>query len=192
MEVVTLGPKQFSEACEHLASRIASLCPEGFDLVIAIPRAGRYVAKELMPHLPQCEYAEITCQRPSTKKKKGTVSAILKTLPTILTDMLRVIEAWCLPHLPVKPPAVHIPDGTLPKGCKRILIVDDSVDSGRTLLAVKNAVAAARPHATITTAVITVTTKKPLITPDVRLYDTPVLVRSYWSADYNPSRYGGN
>lgn len=186
MRVITLHPKQFDETCQRLAGSVLSKMPQGVDLIVAIPQGGRFVAKEMMQSMPACEYAEIKLQRPSTKHKRGRVKSLLSLLPTRLLDVLRVAESYALQIKRKTVPSIVIPAGTIPQGCKSVLIVDDSVDSGCTLLAVKRAIEANRPDVEICTAVIAVTTKHPLIQPDVRAFDTPLLVRYHWSADYKP------
>ena len=64
---------------------------------------------------------------------------------------------------------------------RKVLIVDDAVDSGATMLAVAEALREANPEAEIRTAAITVTTPKPLITPDYSMYKD--LIRFPWSMD---------
>lgn len=192
MRVITLNPKQFSEACQRLAQRVMAHNPAGFDYIIAIPRGGRFVAKEMMRFLPGCEYAEIKLQRPSTKNKKGDIDKVLKKLPTWLTDFLRMVESFVLQFKHKRVPQVEIRTGNISAHCKRILIVDDAVDSGCTLMAVKRAVERVCPEANVRTAVITVTTKHPVIEPDERVFDAPVLVRYHWSADYKSTRDGDN
>lgn len=65
----------------------------------------------------------------------------------------------------------------------RILIVDDAVDSGATLLRVAETLRSASPEAQIASAVITVTTRNPAIKPDYTLYNDRTLIRFPWSAD---------
>ena len=66
----------------------------------------------------------------------------------------------------------------------RILIVDDAVDSGSTMAAVRKAInAIANPSAVIKIAAITVTTPAPFIEPDFFLLYRYVLCRFPWSLD---------
>ncbi len=191
MKVITLGPKKFEEACRQLARKISVAFPEGFDVIVGIPRGGKFVAEKLLNDFPDANYTEIQLQRDVTKYKKGAVNRVLKRLPTTVTNLLRIIESYLLRKRPVADKEVRIPDLSLPSSCKRVLLVDDAVDSGRTLLAVKNIIKELAPDASVVTAVITVTTKDPVIIPDVRLYNALVLVRFPWSADFNPERHGG-
>lgn len=66
---------------------------------------------------------------------------------------------------------------------QNILIVDDAVDSGATLLAVVEAVRIDMPGAEVRSAVITQTTPSPVITPDYTLYNNRTLIRFPWSMD---------
>ena len=65
-----------------------------------------------------------------------------------------------------------------------LYIVDDSIDSGGTMLAVYNIIKAeAQLGAIIKTASITVTTENPLIQPDIVLFKY-VLCRFPWAFDF--------
>lgn len=192
MHVITLHPKQFSETCQRLAQSVLTLCPEGLDLIIAIPQGGRFVAKEVMQYLPTCHYAEIKLQRPSTRHKTDRLKKILPGLPTWLLDALRVAESYILQCKRKEVPRVELPSGTIPQGCKSVLIIDDSVDSGSTLLAVKRAIESTKPGVKIITAVVAVTTPHPLIQPNIKAINDTVLVRYHWSTDYKPTADGDN
>ena len=69
------------------------------------------------------------------------------------------------------------------RGFRSILIVDDAVDSGKTLKTIVDEVRKKYLTAEIKTAVITVTTKQPIILPDYYLFYNHTLIRFPWSAD---------
>ena len=104
-------------------------------------------------------------------------------MPRFVNDALRLAESWVLSRRAPRPAGFH---GCLPEGLdgkQAILIVDDAVDSGSTMLSVRDAVAAAFPQAYVRCAAIAVTTDKPLIVPDYSLYLKNFLIRFPWSAD---------
>lgn len=69
------------------------------------------------------------------------------------------------------------------KNAKSILIVDDSIDTGATVLAIQNVIKSLNPHIIIKVAVLTVTHKKPYIEPEYTNY-TRTLLRCPWAEDY--------
>lgn len=69
------------------------------------------------------------------------------------------------------------------QGARRILIVDDAVDSGESMKKVVETVRGLNPRASVRTAAITLTTPAPAVSPDYYLYNQ-VLVRFPWSKDY--------
>jgi hypoxanthine phosphoribosyltransferase len=76
----------------------------------------------------------------------------------------------------------------LPAGVCRILVVDDAVDSGRTLEVVLRWLRGRCPDAEVRSAVLTVTTPRPLLIPDFYLYYPDVLIRFPWSLDNKTQR----
>ena len=66
----------------------------------------------------------------------------------------------------------------------RILIVDDAIDSGRTMKRVVDAIRSVAADKKLAIAVITVTKPQPLVRADYKLYDGGVLVRFPWSKDF--------
>ena len=66
---------------------------------------------------------------------------------------------------------------------KSVLVVDDAVDSGNTLLSVVKGIRIAAPDAEVHNAVMTQTFPKPVIEPDVALWNDGTLIRFPWSKD---------
>jgi hypoxanthine phosphoribosyltransferase len=71
-------------------------------------------------------------------------------------------------------------------GAQRILVVDDTVDSGRTLSTVTAAVRLVQPGAEVKTAVLASTWRRPPVRPDFCLLER-TLLRMPWSFDASPS-----
>lgn len=199
--VETLTRESFPMAVKELQEKIGAARFEP-DAVLSIRRGGEFVGNLMFADVPH--YA-ITLQRSSTKRKNGLFAAIIRHLPRFILDQMRIIEAWiaatsptpALPtgegvnfDLPILTPSSEGEDANLPptpagragEGL-RLLIVDDAVDSGATLAAIKKRAEMAYPNADIRTAAITVTTQSPLIIPDFYLYHNFTLIRFPWSID---------
>ena len=74
-------------------------------------------------------------------------------------------------------------DAFLKSGGRKILLTDDAIDSGATMMWVKNQFIEQYKDLEIKVAVITVTTPHPLVDADYALYRDRVLVRFPWSND---------
>lgn len=177
--VITMNEAALSGAARRLEELVVSTGYEP-DAILSIRTGGERVG-ELM--FAKTAHISTFLQRPGTQHKGGAAVRVLKWLPRGLCNRLRIIEAWWLarrPHEPVDPATVQLPDI---KKYERLLIVDDAVDSGATLDAVRRAVKLKSPQADVLTAVITVTTRKPLVFPDFSLYNNLTLIRFPWSID---------
>ncbi len=177
--VLTMNEAALGRAAKRLETLVAST---GYvpDTVLSIRRGGEYVGKLMFA---DAKHISTTLQRPGTKRKSRWLSGVLRYVPRIILDRMRIFEAWWLSRHrpePLDPELVELPDIS---GCERLLIVDDAVDSGATLQAVRQAVRLLRPDADVLTAVITVTTRKPLALPDFSLYNDFTLIRFPWSMD---------
>jgi hypoxanthine phosphoribosyltransferase len=180
------------QAAADLAARTQDFSP---NVIIGIRSGGYFVAKLMAESLPQAVLLAITCRRPSTQKKQRytVVKRLLANLPHFVTNRLRVLEHILMTALRAPKPVALAPDpgelATIEQALRklgdtaRILIVDDAVDSGVTMAAVRDAInAVANPAAGIKIAAITVTTPNPLVEPDFSLYRY-VLCRFLWSLD---------
>ncbi len=177
MRVITLTPDDFARDCR----RLEQACGPAPDLVVGIASGGVHVAGHIYPGVP---HTAVECHRPSTaaKARHEWIFAIIRLLPRAVRDRLRIIEDERLrKRPPAALPEVDIPPQT--PAARDILVVDDAVDSGTTMLAVVAALRRAVPAARIHTAAITVTTPDPLIRPDTALY-TDTLIRFPWARDY--------
>ncbi|MDE6498357.1 MAG: phosphoribosyltransferase domain-containing protein [Muribaculaceae bacterium] len=176
-KVITLDSKALRDTCLRLEAEC--IRPFEPDVVLGIESGGRNVADMLFPSLPHCYVA---LRRPSTRGKGRVVKCLLRHLPRVVADWLRVAESSYLErHAPATAPFT----GELPPelaGAKRILVADDAVDSGNTMLAVVNAVKNKYPDARVAAAAVVVTTEAPVIRPDFYMFDN-LLIRFPWSAD---------
>lgn len=189
MKVVTLSERGFRDACLKLAEscRNGGVVP---DCIIGIRTGGWIVAQEMVPCFPDAVFLDVCLQRPSTGRKTGLVKNIVRRLPRFLQNWLRILESRILSAFD---------DGKMPSDLfefpeevatqlgkespETVLIVDDAVDSGKTMWQVADAVKRVLPSAELKIAVITVTTKSPLITPDFSLYNNRTLIRFPWAID---------
>lgn len=185
-KVITVGPTAFPQLCRRLERHVAE---SGFtpDLVIGIKTGGEYVARNMFDDIP---HAFVAASRPSSRFKNGPLNAafnfLLSRLPHAVTDRMRIAEAKRLHAIYNKSDreirkTVRIPD--LPDSAHSILIVDDAVDSGRTMKAVMDAFSARFPEADIRSAAITVTTPDSILSPDYSIFNNQTLIRFPWAAD---------
>lgn len=177
--VLTLDQDTFAEHCCRLeaAVRARDFMP---DAVLGIITGGEAVAARMFVGVPHCG---VCLQRPGTATKRGMAGRLLRRLPRGVNNMLRIAEAYMLGLRRSEPRKFN---GELPPelaGARRILIVDDAVDSGATMQAIYAAVAATHPRAELHSCAITVTTRHPLMRPDTALYNNGTLIRFPWSQD---------
>lgn len=200
MQVLTLDALSLDSQADRLAHMIADGDILRFDAIVGIRRGGSFVCDAFLRHFPTERYGErfdITLQRPSTKHKKGVLSKLLKKLPYPLLNIMRMAESTLLEFIhhrsSLSPaPNVEIPDGLhniLKKETQpTIMVIDDAIDSGETLLAIANAIKSLNRQAVIKTAVMTETTRKPRINADYSLYRNRTLIRFPWSNDYRTTK----
>lgn len=185
MRVLTLNQESFNAACAALGKKISgSYVP---DLVVGILTGGEYVAARLFADTP---HASVELRRPSTadKERAGLLFRLLRQSPRWVTDALRIAEARMLAMKTRKRQkrTVELPAEVIRmiEGARRVLVVDDAVDSGATLRDILDAVGRVPGRRELRSAAITVTTSRPLHIPDYYLYHNSTLIRFPWSKDY--------
>lgn len=173
MRVITLNKTDFTDACQRLEDKCRPFAP---DLVIGIATGGAVIAEKIFPEV---RHLTVSARRPSsTRKDRLTpLMCVVRKLPVPIKNIMRMAESRILSfRRPVPPELEPIDTGN----AKRILVVDDAVDSGATLSGVLSAI---RTEGTVKSAVITVTTSRPIIKPDLSLYNNNTLIRFPWSLD---------
>ena len=194
MRVETLDPVALKRTARELYAKAeADFHPQ---IVIGVRTGGYHIADLMQDGFqPGVRLLEATCRRPGTarKSKSSLFKRTLKLLPRGINNRLRLFEHRMLIRKGMAEASERIiPENELAAievalrglDAARILVVDDAVDSGSTLLTVTRKVGAiASAHATIRTAAVTVTTKTPLIQPDYVIY-RDVLCRFPWSFDF--------
>lgn len=196
MQVVTLTPEGLDAHAGRLAAMVMDSHPPYLDAIVAVRRGGAFVCDAFCRSFPREMYglrADVSLQRPSTKRKSRGVGRLLRKLPTPLLDLMRMAESMLLDarrrHSRQATNAyVELPD-TLKKAIQKkdrpaILIIDDAIDSGDTLFAIVEALKKTNPDVTVRTAVLTETTLEPCIRADYSLYRNRTLIRFPWSNDY--------
>lgn len=195
MQVITLDEKQLYNHARDLAKKIERTLTSPYAALIAVRRGGSYVCDALCEHFSKDRYGErfdITLQRPSTKRKNGYIRRILKKLPYSLLNLLRIGEAWWLngrnPQEKRGEGKVDVPSGLLEilrrEKSPQLLIIDDAIDSGHTLITIVNTLKKINSEVAISVAVMTVTTQQPVQDADYYLYHNGTLIRFPWSNDY--------
>ncbi len=181
--VVTFDGKCLADACRRLGGMVAGSGYEP-DIIVGIRSGGEYVAAELITMFPKSRLGFIDLKRPGTRRK-SRIKKILRFLPSGVLDRLRILESRLVAlKAPKVNDAVVVPQGLSGLGPVEILVADDAVDSGATLASVIKGLANANPGAKIRSAVITVTTVSPMVTPDYALYNNRTLIRFPWSMDW--------
>lgn len=194
MNVITLIDSDFSESCYLLSQKIGQNYNP--DLVIGILSGGGYVGREVFKTLSQNsnrKYTEIKIQRTGTKKKKsGLLKIALKYSPTFLLNWMRMLESFVLEkkakrHNPKREGKIIFSAEVLKflesDDRKRVLLVDDAIDTGATLNLIKEHLESHFKNIEIKIAVITVTMPHPIVDADFYLFHNRTLIRFPWSND---------
>ena len=196
MQVLTLNPNDFGGHAQSLAKAVEDNSDTSFDAIVAVRRGGSFVCDAFCRHFPKDRYGErfdVTLQRPSSKRKEGTVGKILRSLPLSLLNAMRKAEAVLLTLLRNVKKGSPLPDVKIPDGLEailtmkkrpKILVIDDAIDSGDTILAIADRIRKTKPDTMICVAVMTETTSKPRIRANYTLYRNKTLIRFPWSNDY--------
>ena len=183
MKVVTLDYNKLEELCRQLCGQISE---SGYrpDLFLGIRSGGAEVGRIMYNYAPEgCHYLECTTQRQGTGRKKRLMKSIIGKLPGFILNCLRILEAKLTFSYKRRSKIEFV---TLPGNIsqyKRILVIDDAVDSGATLRAVYDAIHRRASSAEIKSTAITVTEKHPVVMPDFFIYHNSTLLRFPWSMD---------
>ena len=192
MKVKTLYTEDFNKECLLLGHDIfADYDP---DVIIGVLNGGGYVGRQIVQVSPkETTYVEVKIQRDgTTKKEKCLIHRILQSLPYGVLNILRILESIVLEYKSKKnntkrKGTIKLPDNVvsfLSDGeNKKVLLVDDAIDSGATLLLIKQYLMSKFENIDVKIAVITITTKQPLVVADYYRYHNRTLIRFPWSND---------
>lgn len=197
MRVKTLDRDSLENHASRLAAKVAFDMPSGgYDVIVGIRRGGSVVCDALCRHIPKSAFrlrTDVSLQRPSTKRKTARSGAMLRKLPYSMLNLMRMAEALMLSvinrfsrddslrHVELPESLTSVLE-TQENPC--ILLIDDAIDSGRTISEVAEAFKKVNCRVRIKTAVITVTTTSPCFTADYYIYNNHTLIRFPWSDDY--------
>ncbi len=191
MKVITLNAIDFFKKLDELSGKI-DIIP---DIVVEVLSAGGYLGKAIKvdEKFNKAQYKQIKIQRRREYIKQSIVfRTLLKILPYIILDRLRLYEskkaknsisALNLNELQKDNISFDHLGFLHKKSVKNILIIDDAIDTGRTMFIIKNSLQKQFPKANIKTAIISWTLENSIIKPDFYIYKN-VLVRFPWSKDY--------
>lgn len=189
MDVITLTYSKAEQCTEKLINEI-DFHP---DLVIGVLNGAKFLIEEFKKSekfTSSC-FVEVKLQRESEKMKRNKiVSIILKILPYYLLNRLRIIESEKVKSKIKKVDFLELNSkivilDNLPNiHVKKILIIDDALDSGKTIYLIKNELTKKYPNLTeIKSAVIAWTIDQSIVKPDYYVYKN-TLVRYPWSKDF--------
>ena len=203
IRVRTTGHESFRSDCGRLWDLAAAEFKP--NVVVGVRSGGWWTAEAMrVARSPQgVLFLPFTCRRPSTAAKDNsrTFKVLLKTLPYFALDLMRLVEYYLI-TLPRcrearKSPSTErrVPDEAELVTIKsavaglaepaRVLVVDDSLDSGATLLNVVEVLRDALPAtARFNVAAYTVLGPHPVIEADFFLYRATNF-RFPWSYDFH-------
>lgn len=187
---VDLLGSDFEVACAKLGSQVEASFQA--DLYVGILRGGDITLEMMLKGArPARNYEKMAVSmsraHTETKNKLNAKFKILPLFPRAVLNLLRQAEAWLLDFQDAVRPVqrrCEFSPVEIEKvlRAKRILVVDDAVDSGATLESVINGIKAINPEAEIKSAVITKTRLKSRVNPEFMLYER-TFVRFPWSSD---------
>lgn len=188
MKVLTATYDEFTDMCDRLGEMIVKGGMEP-DVIIGVLRGGGYVADILSRHFPTAKRADIKIQRNlSATKGNRLIRSAMRYIPPVILNIARMIESYCTRYRPTpsRDGDLSLPEDLtdyLSYAPRRVLIVDDAIDSGATMLAAVSSLRERYPHTDISTAAITVTTPHPAVDADFYIYHNNTLIRFPWAAD---------
>lgn len=193
--------KDFDDLCFDLANEIII---DGYepDVVIGIKNGGAIIAKEVLKYLNvvhKAKYYELTVQHKCTKKfEKIHIDKIFRLMPKSILDLMRTSQIYIYEYLYehfgyirkyyVEQNLDKDLQKYLHQGDKKILIIDDAIDSGHTMNNARTYIdwlAISMPGCKqniLKLAVANVTYKNPIIRPNYSLYNRTI-IRYPWSFD---------
>ena len=181
MKVINLFGHDFDYACNLLAQKVSELY--NADLVIAVLTGGGYIGRVMMKNsCMKAIYTEVKLQRGSTKAKEVShLKAVLQFLPECV-ELLELKAKFVKPN---RYGTLSFPEdiaSILQEGNRKILLVDDCIDTGYTLKLIKEFIEKHYPGNEIKIAVVTTAHRHPVIKADFQLYKR-VLIRFPWAYD---------
>jgi len=184
MKIEDIGLSKLTEYSLMLAEKVreSGYVPEH---VLYVERVGLFAGHEIANHF-NCGISGICSSRSGTSIK-STAKLFLRYLPRPMTHLLRNFEFKSNVHGVKKERNVTIESEFPPKE-KKILVVDDAIDTGHSIKAVIDfLITHGYERGKLRTAVITTTQENPVWSPDISLFEqiTFAFPWSYDSREYN-------
>jgi hypoxanthine phosphoribosyltransferase len=189
MKLITLNKEAFEKACDELIFKI-DIQP---DMVIGILNGGGYVVDVVKKReaFKSAQFESIKLQRFEKIKNKPVFKFLLKHLPYTILNKLREYESKkareSIASIDKNQLAEYKIDlkinSNLEKPIRTILIIDDAIDTGKTMYMIKLNLMKLFPEAKIKAAVISWTIESSIVKPDYYIFKR-ILVRYPWSKDY--------
>ena len=178
MTVKTLHEPELLEHCHALEDMVSrNFTP---DVVVGIATGGARIAEYMFKGIP---HITVTCRRPvsESKRRSGGSKGFARLLPVWVKNVVRILDKKVFYIF--KPsrlvPGVNMTPEDF-KGKKNILVVDDAIEGGTTMLGVLTALRYLSGDPEIRSAVITTTSPNPLVLADYTLYNNRTLIRFPW------------
>ena len=178
-KVIDVDLKDLDQMSLALGRKITA---DGFkpDHILYVERAGLLIGNVLAEYF-KVGLSDITCQRMGTSAKSG-IKGVLRWLPRWATHLLRRLELFSSMHKARSERHVTW-NRALPLAGKKILVVDDAVDTGYSLRAIMQYLLAyGLSQKNIRIAVLTTTGKDLCITPEYSLVKNTICAFP-WSYD---------
>ncbi|MGO3708250.1 MAG: hypothetical protein ACTJGD_03725 [Mesonia hippocampi] len=189
MKVETLDEKQVSIALTQLVQKI-DFRPE---LIVGILNGSAEIIKYLkqQDEFSESVFYQVKLQRKQeTVKRKKIMRFLAKQLPYFIVDFLRKLESAkarksiaAITKENLEKTKIIPIEIALKKEPQTILIIDDAIDTGKTMYVVKKQLQQKFPKATVYVACIAWTLTDAIVKPDY-FWKKEVLIRYPWSKDY--------
>lgn len=188
MDCIELSIKSLDEKCQDFARKIQLEYQP--DIIIYVARGSYLIGKSLVKVF-EVPLVAVGAQRRGNDFKE-LISPILSILPRSLCNMLRKLELKSDVHVEKSERHIEFLDDISLlelSSIKKLLIVDDSVDTGRSMLAVRDLVKLKFSNCEIKTASLNVMSKsKDVIKIDYTIYEDKIL-RTPMSKDSKEYRH---
>lgn len=201
LKVKTILNNEFDDLCFDLANEIIS---DGYkpDIVIGIKNGGSIIAKNVLKYLNitcKPKYYELVVQHNCTKVfEKVHIDRIFRLIPNPILNAIRICQIGIYEFLYNRFGYIrkYYVEQNLDKelqfylhqGGRKILIIDDAIDSGHTMNNARGYVdwfslpMPGHEQNILKCAVATITYKNPIIKPNYSLYNRTIL-RFPWAFD---------
>lgn len=197
MKILNCLGKDFDETCFNLANKIIS---DNYkpDIVIGIAKGGAKVGAKVYEYIKignsNVRYCDVKIQHPCTIFMKNFgIKKLFKIMPKSSLNLLRKIILYIrefnwtyFSHNVKRIGEVKLPDNIIKyisnnNYCK-ILIIDDAIDSGKTVTLLYDYIKSINSYSIIRCGVLNTTFRKPCFIPHYCLYDR-VILRFPWAFD---------